>query len=72
MSKKPFLFGVIAGFLFKNKNKSSEEVIRDHQMKSQDRFIERAQNKGVPKEVTDKMDRVEKEIEELEDFLDEL
>lgn len=72
MSKKPFLIGAIAGLLFKNKDKSLTDVIRDHQMKSQDRFIQRAKKKGVPKEVSDKMEKVNKEVEELEDFLKSL
>lgn len=72
MSKKPFLIGAIAGLLFKKKDKSLTDVIRDHQMKSQDRFIQRAKKKGVPKEVSDKMEKVNKEVEELEDFLKSL
>ncbi|MFD2532554.1 hypothetical protein [Gracilimonas halophila] len=49
-----------------------EKFVRDIQMKSQDRFIKRAQNKGVPKEVTEKMEKVNKEVEELEEFLKSL
>lgn len=45
------------------------DFVRNIQMKSQDRFIQRAKKKGVPKEVTDKMEKVEKEVKELEDFL---
>ncbi|MDR9418856.1 hypothetical protein [Gracilimonas sp.] len=64
----------------KSKKKLSEasvtdfitDFVRNIQMKSQDRFIQRAKKKGVPKEVTDKMEKVEKEVKELEDFLDEL
>lgn len=48
------------------------DFVRNIQMKSQDRFIQRAKKKGVPKDVTDKMEKVNKEVEELEDFLKSL
>lgn len=74
MSNKPFLLGALGALLFKNK--SAEGAITDHQMKVQDRLIKKAQRekekKGIPKEVTDRMERISKDVDELEDFLNEL
>lgn len=63
-NKKNINEGSIAGFLTK--------FLDNMQQGTQSRFIQQAKKRGLPKEVTDKMSNLDKDIIELQKLLREL
>jgi hypothetical protein len=64
MQKKKLTEASIAGFI--------NRFLDDMQKGTQDRFIKQAKAKGVPKQVTHRLSKIEKEIADLEKVLKDL